>query len=282
MLKFTVNKEKCMKCSQCVKECPCNIICMEKGFPFISQDKEKDCIKCQHCLAVCPIGAISILGFDPEKSMEVNDNFPEPEKMEILIMGRRSTRRFKKENIEKNEIIKLINVVSHAPTGCNTMGVHFTVIDGHKKMERFRALALDKLRVIIAEKKLPQGCEIFERVMKKWDDEKVDVIFRDAPHIIVTSCSKNCITPLEDCTIALAYFELLANCTGLGTLWVGLVKWLIANLAPELKKVLNIPEDHVVGYAMLLGKPAVKFYRTVQRKPEAINMPDIKLWKPTR
>ena len=57
--------------------------------------------------------------------------------------------------------------------------------------------------------------------------------------------------------------------------WVGLVKWLIEKLAHELSKVLNITENHVIGYPMLLEKPAVKFYRTVQRQPEAINIPDI-------
>ena len=156
------------------------------------------------------------------------------------------------------------------------MGVRFTVIDERKKMERFRELAFDKLRVIISAKKLPRGLEFFEEIMKKWDEEKVDGIFRDAPHMIITSCPKECVTPQEDCVIALANFELLANCMGLGTLWVGLAKWLVANLAPELGRALNIPEDHVIGYAMLFGKPAVKFYRTVQRKPDAINIPDIK------
>lgn len=276
MLNFTVNKEKCIKCRQCVKECPSDIICMEKDFPFISQDKEKDCIKCQHCLAICPGGAISILGFDPENSMKVNANFPEPEKMELLIKRRRSTRRFKKENIDKKQMTELINIASYAPTGCNAMGVRFTLIDEHRKMERFRELALDKLRVIVNDKKIPRGLEIFEGIMKKWDDEKVDVIFRDAPHMIITSCPKDCATPQEDCIITLANFELLANCIGLGTLWVGLAKWLIVKLAPELSNVLNIPENHVMGYAMLLGKPDIKFYRTVQKQPKAISIPDIK------
>jgi len=149
MLNFTVNREKCIKCRQCVKDCPAEIIHMEKDFPFIPQDKEKDCIKCQHCLAVCPRGAISILGFNPENSLEVNADFPEPGKMELLMKGRRSTRRFKKENIDKKEISELINTASYAPTGCNAMSVHFTLIDEYKKMERFRDLALDQLRVVV-------------------------------------------------------------------------------------------------------------------------------------
>ena len=275
MINFIVNSEKCSKCRQCVKECPSEIIQMEKDIPFIPQDKEKECIKCQHCLAVCPGGAISILGFDPENSIEINAGFPDPGEMEFLIKGRRSTRRFKKENIDAKEVSKLINAASYAPTGCNAMSIHFTLIDEYKKMARFRELALDQLRIVVSEKKLPRGFEFFEGIMKKWDDDKIDVIFRDAPHLIIASCPKDCVTPVEDSIIALTNFELLANSMGLGTLWVGLVKWLITELAPDLKKVLNIPENHIVGYAMLFGKPAVKFYRTIQRKPETINIPNI-------
>jgi len=270
MLDFKVNKEKCIKCHQCVKECPVEIIQMEKDFPFIPQSKEKNCIKCQHCLAVCPGEAISILGFEPENSIEIDANFPDPEQMELLIKGRRSTRRFKKENIDKKEIIELINAASYAPTGCNAMNVHFTIIDEYKKMEKFKEVAYDKLRIVITENKLSDGSEFFPEIMKRWDNEKVDGIFRDAPHMVVASCPENCVTPLDDCIIALTNFEMLANCMGLGTLWVGLAKWLIDYLVPELREVLDIPKDHIFGYALLFGKPAVKFYRTVQRKPKSI------------
>ena len=34
---------------------------------------------------------------------------------------------------------------------------------------------------------------------------------------------------------------------------------------------LEIPSDHIKGYAMLFGTPAVTYHRTVQRDSAAIN-----------
>lgn len=51
----------------------------------------------------------------------------------------------------------------------------------------------------------------------------------------------------------------------IGTLWDGLAKWAITDIVPEMQKKIGIPEDHQIGYVMLFGKPAVKYFRTVQR-----------------
>jgi hypothetical protein len=34
---------------------------------------------------------------------------------------------------------------------------------------------------------------------------------------------------------------------------------------------LGIPEDHLIGYVMLFGMPAVSFSRTVQHRPTLIH-----------
>jgi hypothetical protein len=71
--------------------------------------------------------------------------------------------------------------------------------------------------------------------------------------------------------IALTYFELLASSAGLGTLWDGLAKWALTAILPEMTKKLGIPESHTLGYMMLFGKPAVQYYRTVQRGEPQVN-----------
>jgi hypothetical protein len=38
-----------------------------------------------------------------------------------------------------------------------------------------------------------------------------------------------------------------------------------------MKRKLNIPDSHIIGYMMLFGKPAVTYYRTVQRNNVKIN-----------
>ena len=92
MLNFKINKDRCIQCGKCIAECPPHCIVMaHDDFPGIPE--EEACLRCQHCLAICPTAAISIMGFDPDKSLELKYSLPTAQSMEILIKGRRSTRR---------------------------------------------------------------------------------------------------------------------------------------------------------------------------------------------
>lgn len=63
---FEIDKEKCIHCGLCVKDCsPKALQFNDEKIPVID---EKKCFKCQHCLAVCPVGAISVCGKHPENS----------------------------------------------------------------------------------------------------------------------------------------------------------------------------------------------------------------------
>lgn len=66
--------------------------------------------------------------------------------------------------------------------------------------------------------------------------------------------------------LALAYFELMAACAGLGTVWCGLAKMTL-ELLPELKTDLGLAPGHY--YTMLFGVPAVRYARTVQRDDDS-------------
>ena len=95
MLDFIINTDTCTRCGQCVADCPARIIAMEEDVPSIALDKEASCYKCQHCLAVCPTGALSILGLKPTGSRPLAGSYPDPDRLEALIKGRRSVRRYK-------------------------------------------------------------------------------------------------------------------------------------------------------------------------------------------
>jgi hypothetical protein len=97
---------------------------------------------------------------------------------------------------------------------------------------------------------------------------KRDIIFRSAPHALIVSAGPGSLCPSEDATLALAYFELLAQSAGLGTVWWGMFKMLLMTV-PELKSLIGIPEDHSYYYGMLFGIPAVRYARTVQRDDAA-------------
>ena len=115
MLDFTVNTSVCTRCGEYIADCPARIIFMKEGVPIIAADSEASCYRCQHCLAVCPTGAVSILGLKPAASRALNGNLSDPDKLETLIMGRRSVRRYRPENLEPVLLQRLLDVAWNAP-----------------------------------------------------------------------------------------------------------------------------------------------------------------------
>ena len=67
-----IDKEKCIQCGLCIKDCIAySLEFDENNVPKFAQGGEDRCIQCQHCLSVCPVGAVSILGKNPENSEKV-------------------------------------------------------------------------------------------------------------------------------------------------------------------------------------------------------------------
>jgi nitroreductase/NAD-dependent dihydropyrimidine dehydrogenase PreA subunit len=274
MIAFELYRESCTRCGTCVQDCPSRIIVMdEDGFPSIAADKESTCLRCEHCLAVCPAGAISILGFRPEESLTLKNGYPDPRQLETLIKGRRSVRRFRPDNLDPFLIDQLLDVAWHAPTGTNTRQVRFTVLDDRQKVARLRDEVMEGLICLDREGRLPASRAWFSRFIRLWEKHRVDIIFRDAPHLLVASAPKNVSSPKEDCLIALTTFDLYAQTCGVGTLWNGLATWAIDQLLPDMRQRLGIPDDHLFGYAMLFGKPDVHYARTVQHRPALVYRP---------
>ena len=192
--------------------------------------------------------------------------------MELLIKGRRSVRRYKPENLEPELLHKLLNVACYAPTGRNTMQVRFTVVNDREKLIEIRNEIMGKLVRMSREKGFPDGMEFFSNLVRQWEDDGIDFLFRGAPHFLVVSAPLTMPTPAEDCVIALTTFDLYAQTLGVATVWDGLAKYVITGLLPELKSRLGIPEEHLIGYAMAFGKPAVRYSRTTQHEPAGIHI----------
>jgi len=272
MLDFNINRKKCTRCGQCVADCPARIIFIsEDSYPSIAIETETSCYKCQHCLAICPTGSVSILGLDPATSSILAAGYPDPEKLETLIKGRRSVRRYKDENLDPALFQRLLEVAWHAPTGVNSRQVRFTVLDSKDKVAQLRDEVMAGLVRLIKGNALPKEMEFYANFVKIWEEHRIDIIFRGAPHLLITSTPMKVPTPEPDCLIALSYFELFAQNNGVGTLWNGLAKWAINDLLPETRQFLGIPDDHMIGYAMVFGYPDVHFVRTVQHYPALIH-----------
>ena len=265
-----VNATTCISCGKCAEECLLSLISMDNSIPYISPEKESACMDCQHCMAVCPKGALSINGKKPEDSISIKNFTPNAENIEMLVKSRRSCRSYKQKDVSPELLEKLLNTSAYAPTALNAMGVSFTVIDKLEEMIKFRAITKDILQKKIEDKTLPEIPQFLLDYIKIWMNGNEDIIFRTAPHILITSAPSDSANPQMDSSIAMAYFDLIATANGLGTVWIGLLKSFIERIAPELKEKLGIPENHTIGFVMGFGYPAVKYHRTTQRKPSRI------------
>jgi nitroreductase/NAD-dependent dihydropyrimidine dehydrogenase PreA subunit len=270
MIQFQIDEERCIQCGECAEDCPAGVISLD-DYPTITN--EDGCYRCQHCLAVCPTGAVSILGRDPSASTQLEGNMPDPAKLEVLIKGRRSIRRYSNNDLEPALIDELLDIASHAPTGVNAQAVLFTVVKEGKVMQRLREEVMAQLAQLKDDGKLPQGFvgQYIGGALKAWQEKGVDIIFRGAPHLLVTSTPKDAPCPDQDPLIALTTFQLIAHAHGVGTVWDGMFMMSLS-LLPGLSIRLGIPENHTVGYAMAFGEPAVEYFRTVQRGPASVNV----------
>lgn len=270
MIQFRIDQERCTQCGECELDCPAGVISMD-DYPKISN--EDRCYRCQHCLAVCPTGAVLILGRNADASTLLADNFPDPGKLEILIKGRRTVRRYSDKNLPSELIDELIDIANYAPTGVNNQGVLYTVIKERKIMNTLRGIVMTQLSKLRDQQKLPEGLieQYIGFAVQAWQDEGKDIIFRGAPHLLITSAPNDAPCPEQDTLIALTTFQLIAHARGVGTVWDGMFMMALS-LCPDLTLLLRIPKNHTIGYAIAFGEPAVEYHRTVQRGPARVNV----------
>ena len=258
---FEVDKEKCIHCGLCVKDCSANALNFnEDKFPEID---EKKCFKCQHCLAVCPVGAISVCVKNPENSDKIY--FQNSEMILNLIKSRKSYRHYKQENLAQAKVQKLKDMLKYVPTGCNFHKLHFAFIDDIEVMNEFRSYVNQKVLDALTKKPVKAIANKLSRYTKAFLNGE-DIIFRGAPHMVVVSTPVDAPCYNVDPMIALSYFELYAQSMNVGTCWCGLAEFCLL-VMPELSDYLKIPTGYKASYVMLFGEPDIKFARTVQPEP---------------
>jgi len=270
MLLLRIDEERCVQCGECVTDCPYDVLSLDDGYPTVVAEQEERCIACQHCFAVCPTGALSIFGLNPDESLELAGALPSQQQMATLIKGRRSVRRYRDEPVASSVIAELLEVVANGPTGVNNRQLLFTVVEDQDSMAALRHDTIEGIRRVDRRGGLPKELEFFSGIVAAADNGE-DILFRNAPHLLIVSTPANGPSPEQDCLIALTYFEILAAASGLGTVWNGLCNWALTRIVPEVLARLNVPEGHTIGYMMSFGIPAVKYYRTVQRGEARIN-----------
>lgn len=271
---FLLDKNKCTKCGRCINTCSGMVLDFgPDGYPEMKAFERfgwRGCWKCQHCLAVCPQGAISI--FDKKAEDSLPPLPPEMGRyMEQLVVNRRSCRRYLDRDVDPKIISRILDALSAAPTGGNSCNVEYTVIDDKERVREIWRLAYSKMESDAKQHIYTHSFSDFYYGKMKQSERTVrknDLLFCGAPHLFIAheKCAGKWAEDSKvNCNIATAYFELLANAFGLGTVIMSYPAEVLEELAPEARAMLDIPKDHYMKLIVGFGYPEIRYARGVQK-----------------
>ena len=264
-----VDTEKCTRCGLCTHICWTHaMVKNSEGLPVMSQTDPSDgwhsCWACQRCMAVCPTGALSICGKDPADS-PLTANNPTPAQVENLMLTRRTCRDYQDKDVDPALVQHILRVIGNAPSaGCHQQ-VEFSVFPSKEVFGRFREYFWKRVQENAAKGIYPVGFGANDyALVKKGMDHGKDVIFRNAPNLLLVHAAMDRGNWEVDTGIAMTYAELLFNAYGLGTVVASFAGAALKTL-PDVRAELGIPEDHFLQCPLIFGVPSVEFPRGVQR-----------------
>ena len=259
---IVVDGNKCLHCGICAGDCMVKALVFNKtaGLPETVKDAGGICIGCQHCVAVCPSGALSVNGVGAADCPPLG-KLPAPEEMKNLIRQRRSIRRFLPGEVDKAVLDELKDLLHWTPTGCNDHRLRFFVA-GKAEVAAFKEVT-DRwvfflIKSGIMGLLLPRYRRYFDAILNG-----ADVIYRNAPHLVIVMAPAKSPCCHTDQVIALTQFDLAAQSFGVGTCWCGFAEYAF-RLIPKLRRMIGCPKGYRIGGAMLFGMPAVKYHRGTQ------------------
>ena len=246
---IAVNKEKCIGCGLCVKDCPSTYLHIEDG---VAQTSTGGCLECGHCYAICPQGAITMTNYDCTEEAVVPMTEISADTLLAAMKSRRTVRQFTDQAVEPEKVEKILEAGRYSPTGGNSQNVMYTIL-GSKQAEA-EEICVELFRKGTS---LPSHFKAFSERFNITDD----FFFKGAPLVILVSSRSS-----VDAGLASSYMELMAESLGLGVLYSGFFV-MCTRFSRKLHKLINLPKGHKAVTCMVIGYPAVKYHRIVPRKP---------------
>jgi len=135
---------------------------------------------------------------------------------------RRSIRRYTGEPVERDLLLKVVELCRYAPSGGNKQEWELILVDDSEKVDS----VFDTLAWLPAVGAPPEGK-------------------RPSAYIVVISDEKS--DGLADCACVTTYALLAAHSQGLGSCWFGSIR------RTELAKILSIPDHYSIEFVVSLG-----------------------------
>ncbi len=249
---------------------------------------EENCNLCGHCVALCPTDAIVHHRMDESNFLPVNHELTfDTDDFIHFVRKRRSHRHFNEKEVQRRDLEKLADVCRYAPTGSNRQAVELKIIRDPEKIQRLSHLTMDYFIDLIDGieaqvgqleangKEVPDSLRDLHALFSRYEGMKLareiglDVIFYEAPVVIVFHSSNAATTPKDDCVIAAQTVNMTAMTMGLECCYIGLFTN-SSGAHPPILEELKLPQRHKVYSTLILGYPKLKFMKTVDRKPTQV------------
>ena len=256
---ITVNEEKCIKCGQCIKECPSFVLKMGQKGP--EEVENTTCIACGHCVAVCPSDAIDNKKTPLDRQIDAKE-FPRfnEEQAEHFLRARRSIRSYQDKSVTREKLTKLVDIARLAPTGSNSQGISFLIVEDKRLVEKAAELTIRMIE------KSPLK-DALKELIRIYREDGVDSILRGAPNLIITTADKDFSNARANSISYLTYLELFAPSLGLGTCWAGFFEYCAGMKGSPMRKLFNIPEGKTITAAVMVGYPKYSYKKLVDGNP---------------
>ncbi len=260
-----INDNLCIRCGICAEVCPVAVISMDTGKP--TSDRADFCISCGHCVAHCPKAAVQ-LDWVPLRKQKKAGTVLSSKRAELFLRQRRSVRRYKKEVPDHELMAELLRVARCAPSGGNSQGLSFRVIENREILDDIIGAVVDFMENGVKSGKLPK---VYGEMVAKYRADGQDFILRGAPCLVVSHAHKKASWAKDNTRFALAYAELYAPSLGLGSCWAGFLEMCAFSGDNKLLELMQLPEEHVFCGAIMAGFPQYHSFRLVDRKPLQIS-----------
>ena len=269
---FNVDRTRCVKCGLCVAVCPRGLIQLPKdGWPCTT--KSALCVACGHCVAVCPKAALDNCRSPRSNQLPAPNGPAIPEDtIRLWLRSRRSIRRFQSRAVSRNLLRQWLDVARFAPSGGNSQGISYLVIDQPSTLRQLTACTIAWMEEP-AQIQSPNS-SVYAQYVAMYRQNGQDSILRDAPVLVLGTAAKKFARGRENTLLSLEYAEFYAPALGLGTCWAGLLEAAAFSGYSSLLELLRLPADKQLTGAMMVGFPAVVFHRLVDRNPL-----DIDFWE---
>jgi nitroreductase/Pyruvate/2-oxoacid:ferredoxin oxidoreductase delta subunit len=285
-----IDAEKCNGCELCVKVCPSDTISMQDGKARVTGDRS---LQCGHCVAVCPVDAVRVDAIDPHSLSFDNVDLQnrwlphgdfDTARLVRLMASRRSCRNYTDQLVDRSILADLVKIATTAPSGTNCQNWTFTVVPHRAAVNEFGqriGLFFKKLNRLAEKRLLRKGLKLIGKPaldhyyreyyrsvkdgLKEWELTGRDLLFHDAPAVIVVATRPGGSCPMEDALLATQNILLAAHSMGLGTCLIGFAVDAMKH-DTTIQQFIRIPAEETVCSVIAIGYPDEQYVGLTGRK----------------